>query len=257
MKQPSITIIGSGNVAFHLAIALKESGFIIHQVYGRRKERAQWLADKVSAQPADVLEAVDNQADVYFLVVSDDALASLAKKLVLSGKIVAHTSGSQPTDVLQPITDKVGVFYPLQSFKIGRHVDWTDVPILLTGADAVVAVLRPLAQALSKQVAVISDEQRAALHVAAVFINNFTNHCFTVAREIVAKHGVSFDHLMPLAKHTVQQALSLDTRELQTGPARRNDQSTIQRHLAQLQHDEALQALYVAMTTHIQAYYGE
>lgn len=244
-------------MAFHLGIALKESGFPIHQVYGRRKERAQWLADKVSAQPADALHDIDNQAAIYFLAVSDDAIASLAQQLVLTGKIVVHTSGSQPTAVLQSITDKVGVFYPLQSFKIGRHVDWTDVPILLTGAEAVVEALRPLAQALSKRVAIITDEQRSSLHVAAVFINNFTNHCFTVAREIVAQHGVSFDHLMPLATHTVNQALSLDTRELQTGPARRNDETTIQRHLEQLQHDPALQALYAAMTKHIRSYYAE
>lgn len=257
MKQPSVTIIGSGNVAFHLGLALKESGFTIVQVYGRRMERARWLADKVSAAPADSLSAIHDGADVYFLAVSDDAIASLSQKLKLPGKVVAHTSGSQPTSALQTVSAKTGVFYPLQSFKIGRKVDWTHLPILLTGEEEVLAQLAPLAHALSKHVAVITDAQRSALHLAAVFINNFTNHCFTIAREITDEAQVDFTHLTPLATHTVKQALQHDTRDLQTGPARRKDEQTIHHHLSLLADEPALRAVYESMTRHIQAYYDK
>lgn len=257
MKQPSVTIIGSGNVAFHLGLALKESGFTIVQVYGRRMERAKWLAEKVSADPANSLSAIQDKADVYILAVSDDAIESLSQKLKLPGKVVAHTSGSQPTSALQTVSAKTGVFYPLQSFKIGRKVDWTHLPILLTGEDEVLDKLLPLAHALSKHVEVITDAQRSALHLAAVFINNFTNHCFTIAHEIAEGQQVDFQHLIPLATHTVQQALEHDTRDLQTGPAKRKDIQTLERHLALLAKDPALTDLYRAMTKHIQSYYSE
>lgn len=240
-----------------MGLALKESGFTIVQVYGRRMERARWLADKISATPADTLAAIHDGADVYFLAVSDDAIESLSRKLKLPGKVVAHTSGSKPTQALQTVSAKMGVFYPLQSFKIGRKVDWTHLPILLTGEAEVLEHLSPLAHALSKHVAIISDEQRSALHLAAVFINNFTNHCFTIAHEIADGHQIDFQHLIPLATHTVQQALEHDTRELQTGPAKRRDTQTMDRHLALLAEDKALSDLYAAMTRHIQQYYSK
>lgn len=256
MKRPKITIIGSGNVAFHLGLALRESGFVISQVYGRRMERARWLAGRVSADPANSLADIRQDADVYLMAVSDDAIQTLSASLRLPGKVVVHTSGATSADILAPVTAKYGVFYPLQSFKIGRKVDWTHVPLLLTGEQAVLKVLQPLAEALSTHTAVITDSQRHALHLAAVFINNFTNHCFTIAREIADAKSADFQHLIPLATHTVNQALEHDTRDLQTGPAKRGDIHTLARHREQLKDQPALLALYDAMTRHIQAYYG-
>ena len=256
MKKPNITIIGSGNVAFHLGLALRMSGYRIVQVYGRRRERAQWLAGKVSAAPASRLEDISQEADIYLIAVSDDAIHELASTLRLPGKVVAHTSGSTPAEALSAITDKYGVFYPLQSFKVDKTVEWTHLPVLLSGSIDVLATLQPVAQSLTRHVDVISDEQRAALHLAAVFINNFTNHCFTVAHSIADTYQVDFRHLIPLAAHTVRQALELDTRTLQTGPARRGDDITMDKHLQLLANDPLLQDLYKAMSKHIMAYYA-
>jgi predicted short-subunit dehydrogenase-like oxidoreductase (DUF2520 family) len=72
------------------------------------------------------------------------------------------------------------------------------------------------------------------LHIAAVFANNFTNQMFKLANDICKENNFSFDLLKPLINETAAKIQSLDPAKAQTGPAKRNDQKIIEKHLSQL-----------------------
>ena len=67
------------------------------------------------------------------------------------------------------------------------------------------ALLETLAKTLSKNVYAINSEQRKALHVAAVFVNNFTNHLFTIGKDFCESNQVPFEILQPLIQETVEK----------------------------------------------------
>jgi predicted short-subunit dehydrogenase-like oxidoreductase (DUF2520 family) len=236
--MPSVTIIGAGRLGRHLVRALYDSGTEIHQVYNRTFIKAQQLADLVHGEPIDDISNINQSSDIYLLTLSDDAIQEIAQQLsqiIPSDKIVAHTSGATPGIVLASYFEQYGVFYPLQSFSEESQPDFQKIPFCIHSPVAhVQEALHTLAKQLSTHIYVIDDEQRSILHLSAVMVNNFTNYLFTVAYDITKSKNIPFELLLPLIKETVDK-LSLQKPELmQTGPARRGDQSTITRHLAQL-----------------------
>ena len=82
------------------------------------------------------------------------------------------------------------------------------------------------------------------LHLAAVFVNNFTNHMLVQGREIALKAGFSFEILSPLIQETIAKALELGPENSQTGPAVRNDKNTIEKHLELLSFSPELPRIY-------------
>jgi predicted short-subunit dehydrogenase-like oxidoreductase (DUF2520 family) len=237
-----ITIIGTGNVAFHLGKRLKEKGVEINQIVGRDIHKATWLAQILGAQAVGFSQFIDTSSDVYILAVSDNAIATAASQLskYIDNQLVVHTSGSIPSTDLQPFVRNFGVLYPLQTFSLNSQPNFDEIPIFINctppreiGMQAQYNddVLKNLAQKISPRVFQITDEDRLTLHVAAVFVNNFTNHLFKIGSEIVGKQNLPFDILLPLIEETVHKIRQNAPADMQTGPARRGDNVTIEKHL--------------------------
>lgn len=243
-----VCILGGGNVATHLAKAfLKASGVQLVQIYARTI--AQVDAFKQQTSITNSLELL-NDADVYIISVSDDAVAKVSAELVAKNKLVVHTSGSVSLDALQK-HDRSGVFYPLQSFSKEKEVDFTTIPFCLeTSHKEDYALLEQLASSIGKNIYAINSEQRKCLHVAAVFVNNFTNHMYKIGNDICNQYEVPFEVLAPLIQETAQKITALSPEEAQTGPAKRNDKKTIDNHLGLL--DEHQQKIYQLITKSIQ-----
>jgi predicted short-subunit dehydrogenase-like oxidoreductase (DUF2520 family) len=202
------------------------------------------------AEPVSHVEDIVEDADLYLLCVSDTSIAEVAQKLKHINGIVAHTSGSVPMEVLNDNKD-FGVFYPLQTFK-DSEVNFDKIPILCEGnSGPTEAALMSLAFELSARVYSLNSEQRQKLHVAAVMANNFTNYLFAKAFEFCAENGIPFEILHPLILETARKATLGNPAEFQTGPANRNDESTITRHL-ELIADPKLRALYASISKNIQ-----
>ncbi|MDB5156953.1 MAG: oxidoreductase, partial [Mucilaginibacter sp.] len=198
-----ITIIGSGNVATHLAAAFKNAGHRIVQVYSRSMQHAALLAYHVKAEPLDDLIQIDPETDVFVIAVKDDAIGIIAEQLAPHQKLMVHTSGATDLYALLAFADNVGVFYPLQTFSKTREVNFRNVPICIEAADEKIAKqLKELAQTVSNSVYDIDSKQRKVLHLAAVFANNFPNYLYTVAQQIMAQHGLDFDLVKPLILET-------------------------------------------------------
>lgn len=247
-------MLGSGNVATHLANALARAGHRIVQVYSRNIENASLLAHPLGAQAIDDLRHLDTVVDMVILAVSDDAIPSVAEQLprTLSG-VVVHTSGTTPMDVLQPFS-RHGVFYPLQTFSKSKAVDFRSIPLALEASDdASMAQLEAVAKGISDAAFACDSAQRLALHVAAVFACNFTNHLYAVAAALLERNGLAFDLIKPLVMETAQKIMALDPAQVQTGPAVRGDQKTMDKHLEFLKKDPEWQRLYGLLSEGIQA----
>ena len=256
----SISLIGAGNVGYHLGKRLFKKGLTIHQVYSRNLENAKFLAKKIKAKPINELSAVDARADLYIIAVKDDAIESvvgeLSKNIDLHKKLVVHTSGAASSQIIARHFKHYGVFYPLQTFSKTRHVKFSTIPICIdAGKKKDRKILESIGTKISKKVARISDEERSILHVAAVMVNNFSNHLFHLGKQITDGAQIDFDLLKPLILETVLKIEQHPPYEMQTGPARRNDDKTIKKHLKYLQKFPEYAQLYNLLTKSIQHAY--
>ena len=192
-------------------------------------------------------------ADIYLISVSDTQIGAVAENLDFGNAIVAHTAGSVSLNVLSDRLSHRGVFYPLQTFTAGRRIDFRQVPLLIEGEHPdTAAALRLLASELSDSVYEVSEQQRAQLHLAAVFACNFTNHMYAIAQELLAEKGLPPQLIGPLISETAAKALgSPSAAAVQTGPARRGDRQTQQKHLGLLEGHPQLQELYQKISTEI------
>ncbi len=230
-----IGIIGSGNVATHLGQALHKKGYSISFVFSRNYDRAEALANKLEAKPINDLKAVHSQGntDLILLCVPDQAIAQTSEHIPRETPI-AYTSGSVQLETV-PDRDRIGVFYPLQTFSKERAVAVESVPFLIeANSESFAESLHSLASSLSNTVLSADSEKRYQLHIAAVMVNNFTNHLYSIAANHVKDHKINFDLLQPLIRETVKKLDYMHPQEAQTGPARRGDYKVIEQHLNSL-----------------------
>lgn len=248
-----VVILGGGNVAFHLTsnfFKIKQVKVI--QVYNRNIDTIAHLKSK-TAITNNLNELKD--ADIYIISVSDDAVLEISSKLSFKNKLVVHTSGSIAMNDLLSKSNK-GVFYPLQSFSKNSKIDFSTIPICIEAEkDEDLVLLEKIGNLISKHIYFIDSEQRKQLHIAAVFVNNFVNHLYHLGNEICDNNNVPFDILQPLINETAKKITSLPPFEAQTGPAKRNDLKTIEKHKAMLTNNQ--QEIYTLLTKSIYKTYGE
>lgn len=225
----SVVIIGKGNVGTHLYNAfLNADGNTVTQIDSRKLENIP-------------------QADVTFIAVSDDVIAEVSSKI--KNSFVVHTSGSFAMKALKNKTNK-GVFYMLQTFSKDKKVNFSEIPFCLEAeSEEELKLLDILAKSIGKKVYHINSEQRKAIHVAAVFVNNFTNHLYKIGNDICKEHNVPFEILHPLIKETAVKIETLSPENAQTGPAIRKDKKTIKNHLDLLNKEQ--QKIYKILTKSI------
>lgn len=247
-----IVILGAGNVATHLSLALKQAGLSIKCVYSKTIQAAKELALKVDSHYTNEIDHIPVEADLYIIAVKDDVIESIVNNLKLEYGIVVHTAGSIPMNVFENRFDNYGIFYPLQTFSKTRDVDFSAIPICIeANSKKLEDILIQLAKQLTTTVELINSEQRKVLHLAAVFASNFSNHMYAVASEIMSVSGISFDLLKPLIVETVQKAIDNDPEKAQTGPAVRNDQNIISKHLEMLKDNPEFEKIYRFVTESI------
>jgi predicted short-subunit dehydrogenase-like oxidoreductase (DUF2520 family) len=243
-QTTNIILIGAGNVATQLGIALHDAGYRISQVYSRSKSSATLLSKKLKASPVTDLKKLDTDAAIYIIAVKDDAIESIAKQLKLKDKILVHTSGSVSMDVLKKASKNYGVFYPLQTFTKNKKVDFKSVPVCIEGNNkATATTLQYFAKSISSNVQIINSEHRKVIHLAAVFACNFSNHMYAIADEILKKNKLSLDILKPLIAETADKIKDTSPVKAQTGPAVRGDKKTMEKHLKMLG-DKKLKEMY-------------
>jgi predicted short-subunit dehydrogenase-like oxidoreductase (DUF2520 family) len=256
----TISFIGSGNLAWHLAPALDNAGFIVKEVYSRNPKHAEALTERLyQAEVKATLDFSTSPSSVFIIAVTDDAIKEIAQEIILPEEaILIHTSGSQPLSELQfAATTNTGVLYPLQTFTKSKKIDFKSIPIFIeSNNEETNLALTTLAKSISNQIKKIGSEERKAMHVAAVFASNFTNHMITISKDLMENNGLSFEWLKPLILETINKSLTTDPAAAQTGPARRGDLEILDKHLEFLKEDDALAEIYKLVSQHIIDRYG-
>lgn len=254
MRTYRVALVGSGNVAWHLAQNLEDVGHSITAIYSPTESHAQALADnlydaKVLIEP----DFRDTPADILLIAVSDDAIEQVCRLLVLPPDVViAHTSGTRPLSVLNALPNPKGVFYPLQTFSKNKQVDMSQVPFCLEfDSNTTEQVLYDLASSISRNLYNLDSQQRRVLHISAVFACNFSNHLWRLSQEILAEQSIDFEILKPLIHETVAKSMTVGPENAQTGPAARRDLLTIEQHLLYLQGNPPLHDIYKLLTESI------
>lgn len=246
-----IVIIGSGNVAYHLAKAFKENQIPVFQIFGRNEGALKEVSEELHiSYSTTILE----DADLYIIAVNDSSIEEVSAKITDKNALVAHTSGSVSRDTLFGNYRK-SVFYPLQTFSKSKNINYSEIPFFVDAEnedDKV--ILKTLAEKISDKVLFANDEKRKYIHLTAVFACNFVNHLYARAKEISDAQDIPFDYFLPLIDETTKKIHELEPKLAQTGPAVRNDEKVLKLHEALITNDEHLK-IYKTMNESIKKMY--
>ena len=247
-----IVLIGSGNVAFHLAKAFTEAQIPVSQIFGRNTTELQKISEQFSI-PFSTETLAD--ADLYIISVSDSSIAEVSALIKNKNVLVAHTSGSVSREALSGNYRK-SVFYPLQTFSKSKNLDYSKIPFFIDAENENdEEILKNLASKISKNVMLANDEKRKYIHLTAVFACNFVNHLYARAKEISDSQGIPFDYFLPLIDETTQKIHELEPKLAQTGPAVRGDNRILELH-EQLIADEEKLKIYKTLNESIKKMYS-
>ncbi len=250
-----IVLIGSGNTATALGHLCYRSGNKILQVFGRNRETTGELARILYAEAVYDWEKITREADLYLVALPDAVVPTVYKHFTLQKGLVVHTAGAVPMDALKKVARNYGVLYPLQSLNKNLAV-YPDIPLLVDGnTPEDKTLIADFAASLSGKVAYANDEQRVKMHVAAVWVNNFANHLYTIAWDYCAREGLDFSMLLPMMAQTVNRLHEGKPAGFQTGPAIRGDEATMQKHLSLMEGMPVAQELYRRLSAAISAYH--
>lgn len=254
-NSASISFIGAGNLAWHLAPALDNTAYAVREVFSRDNKNSSELVSKLyEAEVKDSLDFSESSSGIFILAVSDDVIEDLIEEIQLpEDSILIHTSGSRPISVLtNSFTQNTGVLYPLQTFTKGKKNDISAVPFFVEGKNTETENhIYEMARVLSKNVYTLPSDKRAVLHLAAVFASNFTNHMLSIAEDITRSNKLDYDWLKPLIAETLNKSLDIGPERAQTGPAKRHDLEILDKHFDYLNPDKSLQEIYRIISQHI------
>ena len=248
----NIILLGSGNVATHLGIALKNSNYNILQVYSKSIENAKLLAKKLDANFTNDLTKLKS-SDLIIISINDYAILSVLSQI--KNTAIVHTSGSIGLNIFKGKFSNYGVFYPLQTFNKAVDVNVSEIPFCIEGNSLEFEKqLIEIAKSLSNNVVKMNSQQRKQLHIAAVFACNFSNHMYSIADDLLAKEDIDFKILLPLIRTTIANLENNRPKKVQTGPAKRKDTIIIQEHLDIIKEKE-IRDLYHKITDNIIKYH--
>lgn len=249
-----IVLIGAGNLATNLGKALHNAGHDILQVYSRTWEHAQELATAIGGAATTSLDDIVATGDVYVFSLKDSVLADVIPQVAKgkTEKLMIHTAGSMPMDCFEGMAMHYGVLYPMQTFSRERALDFSNIPCFIEGNDKfAIETIRELAGSISGSVYELDSAERRYLHLAAVWTSNFTNHCYAVSAEILRRHDLPFEVMLPLIDETAAKVHDMKPIDAQTGPAVRFDENVIREQSAMMRNNPLLKDLYERLSVSI------
>jgi len=256
-----IVILGAGNVAWHLAFQISRIGIFTIQLYCRNKSSIKDFEDFGITEFVHDIKDIDTSASLYIICVNDDNILTLAKSLdfnMSSSQILVHTSGAQEAEILKIVSVNYGCIWPVQTLSKGIPLTNDILPFIVTSSDKMTKVsLFNFLNYISHSVHYMDDSQKSNMHMGAVVVNNFSYHLWILIKDFCKNENIDFNILSPLIEETMHKTL-IDTNQTgQTGPARRHDNKTIEKHKVALINHSELYDLYTVFTESIKKRYNE
>jgi predicted short-subunit dehydrogenase-like oxidoreductase (DUF2520 family) len=247
-------IVGTGNTAAFLLQRLSAAGHTCSGIWGRSATKAAELAREAYVPTYLDLSEILDGVDVCFLAVSDDAVAEIASKFRFSQTVLVHCAGSIDASVLSAGAQEYGVLWPVFSIRKDALPAHNGFPCIWEAVGRRARrLIETLADGLGTTPVQATSAQRAVLHLSAVMGANFFNHLLAICQQMLRTEGFSLSLLSPILQQTLEAAGSAqDVRALQTGPARRRDAATMEKHLRMLKDQPQWAAVYKAISASIQ-----
>ncbi len=247
--EVKFSLAGSGNVAHHFAEMLINGGHQLVQVWSKNIDHAKKLAGLHSAAVAQHPSQFSDINELIIVAVKDDAIREIAAEIPLNLAVV-HTSGACAADILPQSSS--GVIWPLYSLTKGITAEYSKMPIIIESGDpAFRKMLEHEFSRISENVRLVEGSDRARVHLAAVFANNFSNQMYDIAGSLMEKSGLALDLLLPIIEQAAEKIRHVSPETAQTGPARRADMATIAEHLRLLNDDPEAERIYKSVTDRI------
>ena len=245
MQIQAITIIGTGNVATHLGKAFLKAGIQINAIVARDQQKAIALGAVLNNAPGLLLGDLLPPSDAYILAVKDDAIHEVAKTIAQKDRLLIHCSGASNGNILDVKGNEFGVMWPMQTLTKNNDVALNQTLIAVSGSnDDTLMAIAALARKISERIVEVSETQRAMLHLSAVWINNYTNHMFVIAEQLLKENNLDFNLFIPLIDEHIEKLKTMSADLLQTGPASRGDMVTLNKHRSMLKSHPEIQQLY-------------
>lgn len=250
MQFGKIAIIGAGNTAYTLCKVLKSKEIEPFCVLVKNPEKAEKVREDLGVEVVFSYEKV-LESDLAIIAVNDDAISEVAAHLIDYKGLVVHTSGTKPSELLNR-SMRFGVFYPLQTMSKTREISFDEIPLLIyANSPDDVEMLSRFAKQFSNKVEFCDDEQRKAIHLAAVYVSNFTNVMLGIGDKLLKENGLSLDLMRPLVMEMMKKSFEISPEKALTGPARRGDFATIGEHEKMLAYNPDELAIYMILTDYI------
>ncbi len=245
-----ITIVGSGNVASFMGELFYINGCSVDLIISRNAATGEALAKTLETH-FSIDFIIPSTTQLVLICVNDDEVATVANALPIGDYAVCHCAGSLSAELLAK-HEIHGVMYPLQSIGPFTDVSGVEVPFLLEASQEELQLkLEDLVDRCGKTSRQVDGGQRLQYHLAAVFANNFTNAMMVASEDISQQFKLDFKLLKPLLTETFQRIDSHSPAEVQTGPAKRHDNISMERHRQLMLDHPALSALYTAVSEYI------
>lgn len=246
-----LSIIGSGNAAFVLGQSFYKSGLTIYEISSRNQEEGKKLANLTNSSYTPI-DKLDLSVDIILICISDSAIKEVAIKIKNYNGIAIHCSGSVDIDDLLPIK-KRAVLYPFVSMVKNTDTNFADVSIFIEANDEnILNLVSPIANILTNNIITLSSSQRIKLHIAGVFANNFVNHILHLSQELLEENNLDFNLIKPLIHNYFKKLETTNPSLLQTGPAIRQDEFTLEKHKDFLSSSPILHEIYSLISKSIQ-----
>jgi predicted short-subunit dehydrogenase-like oxidoreductase (DUF2520 family) len=262
-RNPTTFVVGAGPVATALAGALRLGGVPVLGLWARKPHAARTAASAsgvaaFSSAPPDVLL----ESEVVVLAVRDAAVADVAQMLVGTGlvnkrHVLLHCAGAASAEeLLGGVATRVGgigTLHPLSAIADGRLAmrALKGTVFGVEGDEVGRATSAKLVGAIGGLVLALDSTQMAAYHCAAALASNYVVATIDAAAAVLAGVGVSAADaaraLVPLAEGALRNIAAKGTTDGLTGPVRRGDAATIQRHLEALRSRPELAEIYRAL----------
>lgn len=247
-----IAIYGTGKAAHFLAKSITEvdnaEAVELVGVDGRDKKKLQAFANQYECAILPITAWGCELIDLAFLAVSDKAIAQISEILSPASYHVVHMSGMTSISALEK-HKKTGVFWP--AFSLTNHLPEVKNFVVESSSETIGNQLQRFATLIGGHGYVLPYATRRKLHLAATFINNFSNSLWAASQEILAHPELS-SLLLPIAGQSMNNLTTHDVWATQTGPATRKDDITLALHRADIE-DNAIKAIYDAHTAYIQS----
>ncbi len=272
-RKPTVAIVGAGNLATFLAVALDATGFTITEIVAhdsaQSRLNARKLAKKVGAQSVAAHSAKLDANLLWFCVPDREirrAASGLASRLAArvlvqkKGKVqdkvqfAFHSSGALASRELEPLRKAgaaVASVHPLMTFVAGAYPTLRGVPFAIEGDDAATRVARRIVHELGGVSFSLPAARKAAYHAWATLTSPLLVAFLVTLEEAARAAGLTCEDArcksLPIIRQTLANYSRFGPAHSFSGPLIRGDAETVAKHLAVLESHPRAREVYVAL----------